>query len=55
MVINIRQYEVNRIRALSGDQVRGLMLYILNKGYLDNMKWQDLKLAIDIAENLKRG
>jgi len=49
-VTNPHQREIDRINKLAGNQARILLLYLLSKGHFNNMKWQDLKLAFEVAE-----
>lgn len=48
---NPRQSEIDRINKLAGNQARILLLYLLGKGHLDKINWQDLKLAFEVAES----
>lgn len=43
--------EVARINKLSGNQARIMLLYLLEKGHLGNIAYNDLKLAFEIAES----
>jgi hypothetical protein len=46
-----RQVEIDRINKLAGNQARIMLLYLLQKGHLDNMEWQDFMKAFEIAES----
>ena len=47
----VRQVEVDRINKLAGNQARIMLLYLLQKGHLDNIKYLDLMKAFEIAES----
>jgi hypothetical protein len=46
-----RQAEIDRINKLAGNQARIMLLWLLEKGHLDNMEFSELKSAFEIAES----
>lgn len=51
LIAHARRKEINRINKLAGNQARILLLWLLEKGHLDNIPYQDLKEGFEVAES----